>query len=106
LVAEWAKPDSSAGGGGKGLSDDALGTFVMGHTPRLPLKADLGMSKEVRVSAVGAMSLAFTSQGAQLQGGGDLKVGEAQRGLEWYGGESDPAQLGGRLGDGLGLLRV
>jgi hypothetical protein len=35
------KSDSSAGGGGKGLSDDALRTLVSGHTPRLPLEADL-----------------------------------------------------------------
>jgi hypothetical protein len=41
LVAEGLKPASSAGGRGKGLSDDALGTLVPCHAPWLPLKADL-----------------------------------------------------------------
>jgi hypothetical protein len=40
LVAKGFEPDSSARGGGEGLSDDA-GTLVPGHTPWLPLKADL-----------------------------------------------------------------
>jgi hypothetical protein len=39
-----------------------------------------------------------------MAGGGDLKLGETQRGLERYGGEPDPPQLGGGLDDGLGLL--
>jgi hypothetical protein len=105
VIFEGLKPDSSAGGGGKGLADDALGPFMPCHMPWLPLKADLGLPEEVCLAAVGSMGLAFTSQGAQLQDGGDLEVGEVQRGLEWYRGEPDPAQLGGCLDDGLGLLR-
>jgi hypothetical protein len=74
LVAKGLKLDSSAGEGGKGLSYDALGTFVPGHTPRLPR-----VSKDVCLDAAGAMGLTFTRQNAQLRGGGDLKTGEAQR---------------------------
>jgi hypothetical protein len=37
LVAEGLKPDSSAGGGGKGLADDALGALVSGSTRRLSI---------------------------------------------------------------------
>ena len=33
LVAKGLKPDSGARGGGRGLSDDALGTLVPGHAP-------------------------------------------------------------------------
>jgi hypothetical protein len=33
--------DSSAGGGDKGLPDDALCSLVPGHSPRFPLEADL-----------------------------------------------------------------
>jgi hypothetical protein len=50
------------------------------------------------------MGLAFTGQGAELQGGGNLKVGVAEGRLERDGGEPDPAQLGGCLDDSLGLL--
>jgi hypothetical protein len=60
LVAEGLKPDSGAGSGGEGLSDDALGTLVQGHTVRLPLKTDLGVPEEVCLTAVGAIGLSFT----------------------------------------------
>jgi hypothetical protein len=52
LVAKGFEPDSSARGGGEGLSDDA-GTLVPGHTPWLPLKADL---MDVRRSVLSTIS--------------------------------------------------
>lgn len=52
-----------------------------------------GVAKEVDLAAFGAAGLAFTGQGAQLQGGGDLKVGEAQGGLECDGGEPHRGQV-------------
>lgn len=63
LLIWWPRefePDSSARGGGKGLSDDAIGTFGPGQAPRLPLETDLGLAKEVCFSAVGAMGLTLT----------------------------------------------
>jgi hypothetical protein len=60
LVAEGFESDLGAGSGGEGLSDDVLGALVAGHTPWLPLEADLGVPKEVGLAAVGAVSLPFT----------------------------------------------
>jgi hypothetical protein len=37
-VPVWLNSDSGAGGGGKGLSDNALDSFVPGHPPWLPLE--------------------------------------------------------------------
>jgi hypothetical protein len=64
LVAEGFESDSGTRGGCEGLSDDALGSFVSGHTPRLPLEAGLGVSKEVCFSAVGAVHLSLASESA------------------------------------------
>jgi hypothetical protein len=87
-MAERLKPDSGTRGGGKCLSNDALGTLVPGHAPRLAVKADLRVLffKDVCLTAVGAMSVAFTGPGAQLQGGRDLNVGEnaGRTGTRWW----------------------
>jgi hypothetical protein len=93
LVAKGFESDSGTGGRGKGLSDDVLGSFVSGHTPQFPLEGDLGVSEEVCLSTVGAVRLPLPREGAQLQGSGDLKIGEAEGGLEWYRGEPDPTQF-------------
>jgi hypothetical protein len=45
LVAARFESDQGTRGGGEGLSDDTLGSFLPGHTPRLHLKADLGVPK-------------------------------------------------------------
>ncbi|GFZ44305.1 hypothetical protein JCM24511_02027 [Saitozyma sp. JCM 24511] len=106
LVAEGFKSDSGTRGRGKGLSDDALGSFVPGHTPRLSLEADLGVHEEVCFSTACAVGLPLTGKGAQLQGSGNLKVREAERRLEWYRGQPDPAELGRCLDHSLGLFWV
>jgi hypothetical protein len=104
VVAEGFKSDSGTRGRGEGLSHDVLGSFVSGYPPEFPLEADLGVTEEVCLSTVCAVRLPLTGKGAQLQGSGNLKVGEAERRLEWYRGEPDPAQLGRCLDDRLGLL--
>jgi hypothetical protein len=58
-VAKGFESDSGAGGGGKGLTNDTLGTLVRGHTPRLLLDTDLGVPEEVYLTAVGTMGFAF-----------------------------------------------
>jgi hypothetical protein len=50
--------------------------------------------EEVFLSATGSVGLPLAVEGAQLQGSRNLKVGEAEGGLEWYGREPDPAELG------------
>jgi hypothetical protein len=69
VVAEGFEPDSGARVGGKGLSDDALGTRMPGHTPRLPLKADLGFPKRFPSPQLVQGALALAGHGMHLQGG-------------------------------------
>jgi hypothetical protein len=52
------------------------------------------LPEEVCLSAACAVGLPLAGKGAQLQGSGNLKVREAERRLEWYRGEPDPAELG------------
>jgi hypothetical protein len=90
---ERFESDSGTGGGGEGLSDDALGSFVSGHTPWFPLEADLRVPEDVcqkKLVSPQLVGLPLAGEGAQLRGGSDLKVGEAQGGLEGDGGEPDP----------------
>jgi hypothetical protein len=86
-VAEGFKSDSGSGGRGKGLSHDVLGSSVSGNPPEFPLEAEFGVAEEVCFPAVGTVSLSLAGEGAQLQGCRNLKVGEAEGGLEWCGGE-------------------
>jgi hypothetical protein len=60
--------------------------------------------EEVCLSTAGAVGLPLAGEGAHLQGCCDLKVCEAEGGLEWYGREPDPAALRGFLDNGPGLL--
>jgi hypothetical protein len=77
---------------------------MMCLAPEPPLEADLGVTEEVCFPAVGTVGLSLAGEGAQLQGSGNLKVGETERRLEWYRGEPDPAELGRCLDHGLGLF--
>jgi hypothetical protein len=103
-VAEGFKSDSGTRGRGKGLSHDVFGSFVSGYPPELSLEAGLGVTKEVCLSTACAVGLPLTGKGAQLQGNGNFKVGEAERWLEWYRGVPNPAELGRCLNHSLGLF--
>jgi hypothetical protein len=66
---------------------------VSGHTLQFPLEADLGVPEEVcqkKFVSPQLVGLPLAGEGTQLRGGGDLKVGEAQGGLEGDGGQPDP----------------